>query len=100
MYRKPFEPTIETMANAIRRYRLQLPASITLEAGQPIAFLGAQLVWLMQPALSLFIHQEKISQLATILEEPQAIEQLLRLLEEEPPPSGNRHYLDIKGEDK
>lgn len=82
---KPLEPTIETLANRIRQYRLQLPASILLEAGQPITFLGAQFIWLMQPTLSLFIHKRKISQLAHILEEPQAIEQLLLLLKADSP---------------
>ena len=78
---KPLEPTIEILANRIRQYRLQLPASILLEAGQPITFLGAQFIWLMQPILSLFVHKRKISQLAHILEEPLAIEQLLTLLD-------------------
>lgn len=63
------------------RYRLRLPALIMLESGRPFTFLGGQLLWVTQPAFSLFGKSTMIAQLARLLEEPQAVAQLIQQLE-------------------
>ena len=59
------------------------PARLGLEAGRPIAFFGGQLVWLIQPMLNLLFPAEEVGKLARLLEEPEAVEQLIGLLDGE-----------------
>jgi hypothetical protein len=54
-----------------------------LEAGRPLAFVGGQLIWLIQPMLNLILPAEDVGKLACLLEEPEAIDKLIGLLDEE-----------------
>jgi hypothetical protein len=65
----------------ICRNRLRLPALVVLDAGRPLTFLGGQLLWLLQPALSLFVSSTTIRQTAHLLEEPDALTALVNRLE-------------------
>ncbi len=72
---------LDQTADAIRRWGLRVPALIALEAGRPLAFLGGQLLWIAQPALSLFLPGQTIQQAAQLLEEPDAVAALAVRLE-------------------
>lgn len=72
---------LDQLTDAICRRGLRLPALIALDAGQPIAFLGGQLLWMIQPALSIFIPTPTIRNLAQLLEEPEALAALAARLE-------------------
>jgi hypothetical protein len=57
-----------------------LPALTLLESGPLIPFLGSQLLWVTQPALSLFMPSQKIRQAAELLETPEALSSLTEQL--------------------
>ena len=72
---------LDRLSEALRCYGLRLPALVALEAGRPLAFLGGQLLWVTQPALSLFFPSQVVRQVARMLEDPAAIEALMARLE-------------------
>ena len=72
----------EEIAAFLRRYRLRLPALILLDAGRPLTFFGGQLLWVSQPLFSLFGKSTQVARMARLLEEPQAVAQLIQQLEE------------------
>ncbi len=76
---------IDQLAAAFCRRGLRLPALIALEAGQPLAFLGGQILWLAEPALSLVVQGKTIRQTAQLLEDPTAVAALVHRLEHETP---------------
>jgi hypothetical protein len=53
-----------------------------LEAAEPLGALGAQCLWIAQPALGLFVPRDDITSLARLLDEPGGVawlrEQLVR----------------------
>lgn len=53
-----------------------------LEVGRPLAFMGGQLLWILQPTAGLLFPRQRIAQLATFLEDPEAVNQLVRNLSE------------------
>lgn len=75
------ESYLQTVADGLQRWGLRLPALILLEAGRPLAFPAGQLVWVAQPALSLFISGQTIERLAHFLEEPANLDSLITYLE-------------------
>lgn len=78
------EPTTENVAHiaaALNRWGLRLPALLTLDAGRPLTFLGAQCLYIAQPALNLFLPSAFINQLAHLLETPEGVEMLIERLE-------------------
>ncbi|MBE2224578.1 MAG: hypothetical protein IAF02_23770 [Anaerolineae bacterium] len=64
---------IEQAANEICRRGFRVPALAVLESGPFFPFLGSQLLWIAQPALSLFLPSHKIRQAAELLEAPEAM---------------------------
>lgn len=72
---------IEQLAATLRRKGWGIPALVVLEAGRPLTFLGGQLLWLAQPALSLFMPGDEVRRMAELLENPQAVTALLARLE-------------------
>ena len=72
---------LDTLSETLCRYGLRMPALVALEAGRPLAFLGGQLLWIAQPALSLFFPDQAVRQLAQVLEEPAALAALMTHLE-------------------
>lgn len=67
---------IEQVADDICRHGFRVPALAVLESGPLLPFLGSQLLWIAQPALSLFIPSHKVSQAAELLEKPEALSTL------------------------
>lgn len=74
---------VDQVAAALCRRGLQTPALIFLDTGHPLTFLGGQLLWVAQPALSLFMSAEVVANLAHLLEEPEAVKALATKLEAE-----------------
>jgi hypothetical protein len=52
-----------------------------LEMGQPLALLGGQLLWILQPALSPFISADAVGRIARLLEQPDAVNDLINQLD-------------------
>ena len=73
--------TATQVAAALQQAGLSTPLCLALDAGRPLAFLGAQCLYIAQPALSLFLPRTLISQLAHLLEDPAGVELLLEKLE-------------------
>ena len=76
------EQFLDQVADVLYRYGLHTSARIALEAGRPIAFIGGQLLWIAQPALSLLLPAQKVRQTAHLLEEPAAVDALIARLEQ------------------
>lgn len=72
---------LDDITDLIYRLGLRLPALIILETGRPLAFLGGQLLWLAQPALSLLLPAREVGRVAALLEDPTAVNALLARLE-------------------
>ncbi len=71
------EALIDEIATAVCRRGWQAPVTILLEMGPPLHFLGEQFLWLAQPALSLFVPSSFVRQIAQLLAEPKAVQQLV-----------------------
>jgi len=71
------------VANQLRQRHLELPASILLEAGRPLALVVSQLLWLAQPMMGLLMPHRDVSKAAELLENPESVALLLELLSHE-----------------
>lgn len=71
-------------ADRIRELGLQSQAAILLEAGRPLAFVAAQMVWLSQPLLSLLMPRREVAEAAELLEDPASVNALIELLGRQP----------------
>ncbi len=70
------------------------PAILFLEMHKPLAFLGAQLLWIAQPFLSIGLNDADLRDLITVIEDRAGVEELLARLEARPtdsPSSPQRH---------
>ncbi len=72
---------VQSVARVVCRHKLHQPALILLETSRPLALLAAQCVWLAQPVLSLFYPRHAIGQFAQMLEDGDALNQLMAELE-------------------
>jgi hypothetical protein len=72
---------LDQVADTFFRHGFRTPALVALEAGKPLAFLGAQLVWVGQPLLSLFVSGNTLRQIASLLESPEELSALIERLE-------------------
>ncbi|MEM7331148.1 MAG: hypothetical protein AAF490_03580 [Chloroflexota bacterium] len=73
--------TVEKVARKITQWGLQLPTLFLLEAGQPLSFIGGQMLWVLQPAASLFFPTNQIGHWAELLEKPAALQLLQQKLD-------------------
>ena len=73
---------VDHLVGRIRRWGLVQLAITLLESAQPLAFIGGQILWLAQPAMSLFVSHDRLAGYARLLEEPEAIDLLRTRLEE------------------
>lgn len=72
---------LDRLVAAVQRYGLRAPARLALDAGRPLAFVAGQMLWLLQPALSLLVPGQEVTRLARILEKPEAVSALVTRLE-------------------
>ena len=74
------DPLLDKIATTLRQRGLHSAALTLLEAGQPLTFIGSQLLWLAQPALALLWPSAQVHRVAELLEDPQAIDALKQSL--------------------
>ncbi|VAW30207.1 hypothetical protein MNBD_CHLOROFLEXI01-1911 [hydrothermal vent metagenome] len=67
---------LDQIVTSLKQRGLHTVALTLLEAGQPLAFIGSQLLWLAQPALALFWPSSQVGQLAQLMEDPTAVSAL------------------------
>jgi len=72
---------IGQIADALCSHGLRHPAMVGLEAGRPFGFLGGQFLWMLQPVLGLMISRRTVAQMAELLEQPSAVDRLIKNLE-------------------
>ena len=75
------EEFVVQIADALCTHGLRLPALIGLEAGRPLSLIGGQFLWLLQPILGLVLSRDMIGHAARLLEEPEAVDELIDQLE-------------------
>ncbi len=68
---------IDHIAAIIRQHGWQFPVQLALEGGRPLTLIGGQLMWVMQPVLSLFINTDTVRQTAQVLESRAAVDALI-----------------------
>jgi hypothetical protein len=71
------ENFVSQIADYLYAHGLGSAALVGLEVGRPLAFLGGQLLWMLQPAMGLLFPKDSISKIAVVLEDPQAVNQLI-----------------------
>jgi len=73
---------IRRLANKVRSRGLAAPAILFLELYRPFSYIGSQCLFLAQPLLDGFVDGAFIGQLAELLDDGDAVEHLVRCLEE------------------
>jgi hypothetical protein len=71
---------LDQITTSLKQRGLHTVALTLLEAGQPLVFVGGQLLWLAQPALGLFWPTERLGQIAQLMEDPAALHSLMHRL--------------------
>lgn len=71
----------EKAANKITSLGLAAPAILLLEAHKPLAFIGSQLLLIVQPTLNLFLSQHFTNNTIELLADSHQFEQLITHLE-------------------
>ena len=72
---------IERVAQQIAGRGMTAPAILFLEMHKPLAFLGAQLLWIAQPFLSIGLNNADLRDLITVIEDRAGVEELIERLE-------------------
>ena len=72
---------IGEVVKAITDRGWQSAAVFLLEIGRPLALLGGQLLWILQPGLSMFISADAVGRFARLLEQPEAVNDLINQLD-------------------
>jgi hypothetical protein len=72
---------IDRVAQQIAGRGMTAPAILFLEMHKPLAFLGAQLLWIAQPFLSIGLNNADLRDLITVIEDRAGVEELIERLE-------------------
>lgn len=72
---------VNQFADTLTRRGLREFALVVLQAGQPLSFIGGQLLWIAQPALSVVLPKQQVAQVAYLLEDPAAVQSLIAHLQ-------------------
>ena len=78
------EQLLNSVTQRIEEMGLTAPAILFLETYKPVAFLGAQLLWVAEPFLSLGFNAADLHDLTRLIEDRTGIEELIRRLESPP----------------
>ncbi len=60
------------------------PVHLLLDVLEPLGPLGAQVMWVLQPALGVFVQRETLQHIAQTLEDPAAMQALRQQLDDTP----------------
>ena len=71
---------IDEWAARLERWRLTPVAPFLLQVLQPLGFLGSQAVLLGQPFLTVFADASSLNELSSLLDDPDALDQIERRL--------------------
>lgn len=71
---------LQIFCDELQRRRLIVPASVMIESLRPLAFIGSQLIWCIEPWMKMLLRSEALRLLAGVLERPGGIDYLLDLL--------------------
>ena len=74
------DPLLDQIAAFLKQRGWHSAALTFLEAGQPLAFMGSQLLWFAQPTVALLGSTTRLRQWAELLEDPQAVQALMARL--------------------
>lgn len=77
------EPALEEWTRAIKARGLQGAVGLALDVLEPLGPLGAQLVWVMQPVLGIWVKPAMLRTLADALEMPGGLDRLRQQLDDE-----------------
>lgn len=69
------------LVQQIKQHGWEAPAGLLLDVLEPFGALGAQVIWVAQPLLGAFIPREMLSDLAVLLEDPDALDEVRRQLD-------------------
>ena len=83
------EEILDRLARRIAELGMTAPAILFCESFKPLAFLGAQLLWVAQPVLSLGFNAADYNDFTLIVQEPDGVEALLTRLEANQRPNPN-----------
>ena len=75
---------LDRIAGEVRRRGLQAPAVLFLESIQPLNFLGSQAMHFLRPMAGVVLSEAQWVRAAEILERREALEALIRKIEEIP----------------
>lgn len=79
-YSPSCDPLLDQIAASLKQRGLHAAALTLLEVGQPLTFIGSQLLWLAQPALALLWPSAQVQRLAQLMEDPAAVNSLMERL--------------------
>lgn len=74
------DPLLDQIATFLKQRGLHALALTLLEVGQPLTFIGSQLLWLAQPALALLWPSVQVRRMAQLMEDPAAVTSLMERL--------------------
>jgi hypothetical protein len=79
MERNSFQP----LRDRLEQLGLRQLASLALDVMEPFGPFAAQILWVAQPTLGIFMDRERVGNWATLLEDPQGYDSLREALLEE-----------------
>jgi hypothetical protein len=72
-YRQKLQRRIDGWSARLRALGLEGLAGVVLDAAEPFSPLGAQLLWVVQPAASLLMPSDELDGLARLLDDPAGV---------------------------
>ena len=73
---------VERVSRFIVRFRLTVPAILTLETLHPLSFVGSQFMYLLSPAVTTFLSKQEWDAMAGLLEQRSGLEYVLQVIEQ------------------
>ena len=73
---------VETLARLIVRWRLTVPAILTLESMQPLSFVGSQFMHVLSPVATGLVPFAQLDEIARLLEDRRGVEYVITTIEQ------------------
>ncbi len=73
---------VDTLARLIVRWRLTVPAILTLESMQPLSFVGSQFMHVLSPVATGLVPFAQWDEVARLLEDRRGVEYVITTLEQ------------------
>ena len=72
----------DRVAQFIVRWKLTVPAILSLESMRPLSFVGSQFMHVLSPSITTFLSVDDWDRLARLLEDRRGLEHLIRCIEQ------------------